>query len=184
MAEQIAEHGAVVTDYPIGTAPEGKNFPPRNRIISGLSLGVLVIEGDVSSGAHITADFALEQGRDVFAVPGNILQRSSRLPNTLIQQGATPVLSAEDILEQLNLAMVAEQAEAREFIPADPTEAQLLGLLSAEPMHIDDLRRETALPIAQVSSTLALMELKGMVRQIGGMNYVLAREEKATYKVD
>ncbi len=184
MAEQIAEHGAVVTDYPIGTAPEGKNFPPRNRIISGLSLGVLVIEGDVSSGAHITADFALEQGRDVFAVPGNILQRSSRLPNTLIQQGATPVLSAEDILEQLNLTMVAEQAEAREFIPADPTEAQLLGLLSAEPMHIDDLRRETALPIAQVSSTLALMELKGMVRQIGGMNYVLAREQAATYKVD
>ena len=184
LSEQIIEHGAAVTDYPIGTAPEGKNFPPRNRIISGLSLGVLVIEGDVSSGARITADFALEQGRDVFAVPGNILQRSSRLPNTLIQQGATPVLSADDILEQLNLTMVAQQAEAREIIPADPTEAQLLGLLSAEPVHIDDIRRETGLPIAQVSSTLAMMELKGMVRQAGGMNYVLARENQATYKVD
>jgi len=184
LAEQITEHGALVTDYPISTAPEGKNFPPRNRIISGLSLGVLVVEGDTSSGAGITADFCLEQGREVFAVPGNILQRSSRLPNTLIQQGATLVLSAEDILEQLNLNMVAQHAEAREVIPADATEAKLLELLSAEPVHIDDLHRETGLPIAQVSSTLALMELKGMVRQVGGMNYVIARESQATYKVD
>jgi DNA processing protein len=184
LAEQIIEHGALITDYPIGTAPEGKNFPPRNRIISGLSLGVLVVEGDVSSGAHITADFCLEQGRDVFAVPGNILQKSSRLPNTLIQQGATPVLAVEDILEQLNLAMVVQHAQAREVIPADATEVKLLEHLSAEPVHIDDLQRAIELPIAQVSSTLALMELKGMVRQVGGMNYVMAREEKAPYRVD
>src|SRR5512136_1948171 len=97
LAEQIVERGALVTDYPVGTAPEGKNFPPRNRIISGLSLGVLVVEGDKPSGARITADFALEQGRDVFAVPGNILQHSSRLPNMLIQEGAMPVLQVEDI---------------------------------------------------------------------------------------
>jgi len=184
LAEQIIEHGALVTDYPVGTPPEGGNFPPRNRIISGLALAVLVVEGDVSSGAHITADFAAEQGRDVFAVPGNILQRASRLPNTLIQQGATPVLSAEDILEQLNLTMVAQQAEAREVIPQDATEAKLLGLLSAEPVHIDDIQRTTGLPISQVSSTLALMELKGMVRQVGGMNYVVAREAQVTYRVD
>ena len=184
LAEQIIEHGALVTDYPVGTPPEGGNFPPRNRIISGLSLGVLVVEGDVSSGAHITADFAAEQGRDVFAVPGNILQRASRLPNTLIQQGATPVLSAEDILEQLNLTMVAQQAEAREVIPQDAMEAKLLELLSAEPVHIDDIQRTTELPISKVSSTLALMELKGMVRQVGGMNYVVARETQATYRVD
>ena len=95
-----------------------------------------------------------------------------------------PVLSAQDILEQLNLTMMTQQAEAREVIPSDPTEAELLGLLSAEPVHIDDIRRETGLPIAQVSSTLAMMELKGMVRQVGGMNYVLARENQATYKVD
>ncbi len=184
LAERIIAQGALVTDYPVGTPPEGSNFPPRNRIISGLALGVLVVEGDVSSGAHITADFAAEQGRDVFAVPGNILNRGSRLPNTLIQQGATPVLTAEDILEQLNLTMVAQQAEAREVIPADETESKLMELLSAEPMHIDDIRREIGLPISQVSSTLALMELKGTVRQVGGMNYVVARERQAAYRVD
>ena len=184
LAEQIIEHGALVTDYPVGTPPEGNNFPPRNRIISGLSLGVLVVEGASPSGARITADFAMEQGHDVFAVPGNILNRSSELPNTLIQEGAIPVLRASDILESLNLTMVTQHAEAREVIPADATEAQLLGLLSAEPAHIDDLQRETGLPIAQVSSTLALMELKGMVRQVGGMNYVVARESQATYKID
>jgi DNA processing protein len=184
LAEQIAEHGALVTDYPVGTPPEGSNFPPRNRIISGLSLGVLVVEGASPSGARITADFAMEQGHDVFAVPGNILNRSSELPNTLIQEGAIPVLRASDILEPLNLTMVTQHAEAREVIPADATEAELLELLSAEPVHIDDLQRETGLPIAQVSSTLALMELKGMVRQVGGMNYVAARESRATYKID
>ena len=184
LAERIVEHGALATDYSVGTPPEGSNFPPRNRIISGLSLGVLVVEGDSSSGAHITADFAAEQGRDVFAVPGNILNRSSRLPNKLIQQGATPVLCAEDILEPLNLTMVAQHVEAREAIPADETEANLLAMLSAEPVHIDDLQREIGLPISQVSSTLAMMELKGMVRQVGGMNYVVAREQGATYKVD
>jgi len=184
LADRIVEHGALVTDYPVGTPPEGNNFPPRNRIISGLSLGVLVVEGEETSGAGITASFAMEQGREVFAVPGNILQRSSRLPNKLIQEGAIPVLKVDDILEPLNLTMVAQQAEAREVIPADPTEAKLLELLSAEPVHIDDIRREIDLPIAQVSSTLALMELKGMVRQVGGMNYVIARESQATYRVD
>ena len=184
LAAQIVEHGALVTDYAVGTGPEGRNFPPRNRIISGLALGVLVVEGEEASGAGITASFAMEQGREVFAVPGNILQRSSRLPNKLIQEGATPVLKVDDILEPLNLTMVAQHAEARQVIPADATEVKLLTLLSAEPVHIDDLRRETDLPIAQVSSTLALMELKGMVRQVGGMNYVMARENQATYKVD
>lgn len=184
LAGQIVEHGALVTDYPVGTAPEGKNFPPRNRIISGLSLGVLVVEGAAPSGARITAEFAMEQGRDVFAVPGNILQRSSELPNTLIQEGAIPVLKVDDILEPLNLTMVAQHAEAREVIPADETEAKVLQLLSAEPVHIDEIQQTTGLPIAQVSSTLALMELKGMVRQVGGMNYVVAREAQAAYRVD
>ncbi|TET49253.1 MAG: DNA-protecting protein DprA [Anaerolineales bacterium] len=184
LAEEIASSGAIVSDYPIGTAPEGGNFPPRNRIISGLSLGVLVTEAGRGSGALITADYAAEQGRDVFAVPGSILNRGSVGTNALIQDGAKVVVGAEDVLEELNLSMVAEQAEAREVLPADETEAALLSYLSAEPTHVDELRRRAELPIAQVTSTLALMELKGIVRQMGTMKYVVAREAAIGYTVD
>ncbi|MDY7076335.1 MAG: DNA-processing protein DprA [Chloroflexota bacterium] len=184
LAGEIAARGALVSDYPLGTEPEGRNFPPRNRIISGLSLGVLVVEAGVRSGALITADYAAEQGRDVFAVPGSILMRGSAGTNALIQDGAKVVLCPEDILEELNLTMVAEQAEARQVLPADETEAALLAHLSAEPTHVDDLRQQMALPIAEVTSTLALMELKGMVRQVGGMKYIVAREPGVEYVVD
>lgn len=184
LAQQIIAHGALVSDYPVGTQPEGRNFPPRNRIISGLSLGVLVSEAGIRSGALITADFAAEQGREVFAVPGSILTRGNAGTNALIRDGAAVVLRPEDILEQLNLTMVAEQAEARQVLPADETEAALLDHLSAEPTHVDELRQQVGLPIAQVTSTLALMELKGMVRQVGGMKYVVAREPGVEYVVD
>jgi DNA processing protein len=184
LADQIIAHGALVSDYPLGTKPEGSNFPPRNRIISGLSLGVLVTNAGARSGALITADFAAEQGRDVFAVPGSILGRGSAGTNALIRDGATIVLGPEDILEELNLTMVAEQAEARQVLPADETEAQLLNHLSAEPTHVDELRQQSGLPISQVTSTLALMELKGMVRQVGGMKYVVAREPGVEYVVE
>lgn len=184
LAEEITAHGALVSDYPLGTRPEGKNFPPRNRIISGLSLGVLITEAGVRSGALITADYAAEQGRDVFAVPGSILMRGSAGTNALIQDGAKVVLGPEDILEELNLTMVIEQTEARQALPANETEAALLAHLSAEPTHVDKLRQQVELPIPQVTSTLALMELKGMVRQVGGMNYVVAREAGVEYVVD
>jgi DNA processing protein len=184
LAQEIVAHGALVSDYPLGTEPEGRNFPPRNRIISGLSLGVLVVEAGMRSGARITADFAAEQGRDVFAVPGSILVRGCVGTNRLIQDGAGVVLSAEDILEELNLMMVVEQAEARQVLPADETEAALLDHLSAEPTHVDELQQQMGLPIAQVTSTLALMELKGMVRQVGGMKYIVAHESGVTYVVE
>jgi len=184
LAEEIIAHGALVSDYPLGTKPEGRNFPPRNRIISGLSLGVLVAEAGVRSGALITADFAAEQGRDVFAVPGSILARGSAGTNRLIREGAKVVLEAEDVLEELNLMMVAEQVEARQVLPTDEAEAALLAHLSSEPTHVDELRQRMGLPIAQVTSTLALMELKGMVRQVGGMKYVVAREPGVEYAVD
>ena len=184
LAQEVIAQGALVSDYPVGTLPEGSNFPPRNRIISGLSLGVLITEAGVRSGAQITAGFAAEQGRDVFAVPGSILARGSAGTNALIRDGAKIVLGPEDILEELNLTMVAEQAEARHALPADETEAALLAHLSAEPTHVDELRQQVSLPIAQVTSTLALMELKGMVRQVGGMKYVVAREPGVTYVVE
>lgn len=184
LAEAIVANGALITEYPLGTPPEATNFPPRNRIISGLSLGVLVVEAGAHSGALITADFAAEQGRDVFAVPGSILMRGSEGTNRLIQDGAKMVLKPEDILEELNLTLVAEQAEARQVIPDNPVEARLLSLLSAEPIHMDEVAANAGLPITEVSATLALMELKGLVRQVGGMNYVLAHEQRVAYRVD
>jgi len=174
LARRIAAQGALVSEYPLGTQPEPGNFPPRNRIISGLSLGVVITEAGRDSGALITADYAAEQGRDVFAVPGSILSAGCAGTNRLIQDGAKPVLDAADILQELNLTMVAEQKEARQVLPTTETEALILAHLSAEPVHVDDLTRAVGLPVAQVTSTLALMELKGMVRQVGGMKYVAA----------
>lgn len=184
LASKIIEQGAILSEYPLGTPPEGSNFPPRNRIISGLCLGVVIVEAGERSGALITADYALSQGRDVFAVPGNIFRKKSMGANKLIREGAIPVLSIQDILEELNLTMVSQQAEVREVIPADETEALLLEHISAEPIHIDEIRQKSGLPIAKVSSILAMMELKGMVRQVGGMHYVLAREGRVEYVID
>jgi DNA processing protein len=184
LANAIVENGALVTEYPLGAPPESGNFPPRNRIISGMSLGVVVVEAGETSGALITADYALEQGREVFAVPGNVFRKKSRGTNMLIHEGAKPVLSIEDILEELNLTMMAQQIEVQRAIPADETEAILLEHITSEPIHIDEIGSRSGLPISQVSSTLALMELKGMVRQVGGMNYVLAREGRVEYVVD
>jgi DNA processing protein len=172
VAGQIAAHGALISEYALGTQPDASNFPPRNRIISGLSRGVVVIEAGDRSGALITATFAAEQGRDVFAVPGSIFQRSSQGTNRLIREGAKPVLSSADILQELDLGSIVQQAEARELLPADPIEALLWQQLSEEPVHVDDVGRAVGLPIAVVSGTLALMELKGLARHVGGMNYV------------
>lgn len=183
LAQQIAENGALISEYPLGTKPEAGNFPPRNRIISGMSLGSLIVEGDKNTGARITIEDALEQNRETFAVPGSIFRRESLGPNAMIQRGeAKLVMCAADILEELNLTMVEQQQQVRAALPANEIESALLRHLSADPVHIDELGREAGLPIATVSSTLALMELKGMVQQISGMNYIIARESKAEYK--
>jgi DNA processing protein len=185
LADRILDgHGAVISEYALGVTPDAKNFPPRNRIISGLSLGVLVVEAGSRSGSLITANFALEQNREVFAVPGNINSLASKGTNRLIQQGAKPVLEVEDILEELNLTMVMEQVAVQKAVPDSAEEALLLNYLSHQPVHIDSLSRDCGLPSAMVSSTLTLMELKGMVQQVGGMNYVLVREPEALYKTE
>ncbi len=181
LAQEIMERGALVSDYPLGTQPRSEHFPRRNRIMVGLSLGVLVVEGDLKSGALITARQALDENREVFAVPGSIYSPTFRGTNWLIQAGqAKLVTRVEDVLEELNLSMAAHQMEAKELLPADETEALLLRNLSSEPIHIDEVRRESGLPIATVSSALAMLELKGMVRQVGNMNYVRAREARAS----
>jgi DNA processing protein len=183
LAEEVAGHGVLISEYGPGVQPEASNFPARNRIISGLSRGVIVVEAGEQSGALITADFAAEQGRDVFAVPGGIFQRNSKGTNRLIRDGAQPVLGASDVLEALNLTFVPQHVEAQMLFPTDATEAHLLEHLTDDPTHIDEVGRSAGLPIATVCSTLALMELKGLVRQVGGMNYVRAREAAPTYRI-
>ena len=183
LAEQMMERGAIISDYAPGTPPDASNFPPRNRIISGLSLAVVVIEAGETSGALITAEFAAEQGREVFAVPGSILAPQSKGTNKLIQQGALPLLSVNDLMQALDLTRVGEHKAARKIIPADETEARLMNVLGNEPLHVDEIRNQTELPIEKVSAALALMELKGMVRQVGGMNYVAVREVQSDYSV-
>jgi DNA processing protein len=173
LARRIVDEGrgAIVSDYPLGTQPDAVNFPPRNRIISGLSKGVLVVEAGEKSGALITVTFALEQGRDVFAVPGPITSRMSDGTNDLLKQGAKCVTSVRDILEELNMDMVTEHVEAARALPSDPTERMLMGFLQDSAQHIDELTNLSGLPASTVSAVLTMMELKGMVRHLGGMQY-------------
>ncbi len=172
LAERIADNGALISEYPLGTPPEAHNFPARNRIISGISRAVLVTEAGAGSGALITARFAGEQGREVFAVPGSILTRRHAGANALISNGATPALASEDILRALQLEMLPQKRQVRQNLATEPGELDLLRFLSDEPRHIDEIGRAAGQPISQISSLLTLMELKGLVRQVGGMHYV------------
>ncbi|MSQ28827.1 MAG: DNA-protecting protein DprA [Dehalococcoidia bacterium] len=174
LAREIVKRGALVSEHPLGVKPEASFFPRRNRIMSGLSLGVLLVEAGEQSGASITVRYALDQNRDVFAVPGSIFSPGSRGAHRWIQEGAKLVTRAEDVLEELNLAVLGQQMELKAVVPATPVEQRILRLLSHEPAHIDAMARQTGLPVAEVSSALAMMELKGMVRQVGGMNFVTA----------
>jgi DNA processing protein len=183
LARRIMESGALISEYPLGMKPKPDHFPRRNRILSGMSLGTLVTEAGEGSGALITADLALEQNRDVLAVPGSIFSSASNGTNHLIQEGAKLVQNCQDILVELNLRAVAQQLEFKEIIPESETESTLLKRLSSEPCHIDTICAGSGLPVSVVSSTLAMMELKGLIRSVGNMSYVLARETREVYGV-
>ena len=174
LAEQIAASGALVSEYPLGARPDARNFPVRNRIISGLSRGVAIIEAPIRSGALITATFAGEQGREVFAVPGSALSAASTGCHQLIRDGATLASDAADILTALHVEAAQEHAQTRLSLPATDAERILLALVGAESRHIDELCHESGLPIHETSGTLLGLELKGLVRQIGAQYYVRA----------
>lgn len=186
LAAAIANSGALVSEFPLGTQPEAKNFPVRNRLISGLSLGVVVVEAPADSGALITADCAIEQGRDVFAVPGNVTARTTAGTHRLIQNGAKLVVNGDDILDELNLtrSTVETRTQVRAVAPDTPLEVTLADLLGGEPLHIDELVRRSGLTITEVSSTLALMELKGIVHRQEGMMYALALSGAGQVRLD
>lgn len=184
LAQEIASQGVVISDYPLGTPPEGQNFPPRNRIISGLSRGVIVVEAGRRSGALITAKYAADQGREVFAVPGNIHAPQSRGSNMLIQQGAHPLLSPQDVMEVLELSQVGGSQPERSALPSNPTEAILYQVLGLEPLHVDDICARVELPVETVTATLAVMEIKGLVRKTGAMEYMAVCEKDADYEAE
>jgi DNA processing protein len=179
LAQSIMEHGALVSEHPLGVKPRPESFPLRNRIMSGLSLGILVVEAGERSGALITAHQAVEQNREVFAIPGSILSPASQGTNRLIQEGAKLVRNHTDILQELNLTIIVQQGEIKEFSPANDAETAILKQLGPEPNHIDEICRRSGLTMPEVSSTLAMLELRGIARQVGNMNYVLARRNSS-----
>jgi DNA processing protein len=176
--EEMAGKGCLVSEFPLGTLPLAENFPRRNRIISGLSSGVLVVEAAEKSGSLITAQYALEHGRDVFAVPGNISFATSRGCNRLIKQGAKLVDCVEDILEELPRGALASvdtplfQPLPRTFA-LTPKEAAIYELLARSPLHIDDIISQTELTAGEVSSMLLHLELKGAVTPLPGTHYAV-----------
>lgn len=172
LADQIlASGGALLSEYIPGTEPTAYNFPQRNRIIAGLARGVLVTEGREKSGSLITAQLALEMGREVFAVPGSIFAENSAGPLRLVQAGAKPVLGAADILESLQLGQLPAPETAK--LPlGTPTEQQVLAALTREPQSVDALARASGLPSAEVLATLTLLEVRGVAENLGGSQWV------------
>jgi DNA processing protein len=173
--EEMASRGALLSEFPMGTLPLAENFPRRNRIISGISRGVLVVEAAENSGSLITAQYALEQGREVFAVPGNINYSSSRGTNRLIKQGAKLVEGVEDILEELPYMQqtIAEGSAIEPGFSLTPQEAAIYTLLAGSPLHIDDVIIKSGLTVGEVSAILLRLELKGAIMQLPGKNFAI-----------
>jgi DNA processing protein len=177
-AECIAENGALISELPMRTSPDGRNFPPRNRLISGLSLGVVVVEASMKSGSSITAQWALEQGKEVFAVPGNIDSPYSRGTHKLIKEGAKLVESVDDIIEELGpLAETLKTPEGQNIedprsLALNKQEKEIFAVLSSSPMSIDEITVVAGLPSSNVASTLMVLEIKKLVKQLAGKRFV------------
>lgn len=172
LGEAIIESGgAVISEYPPFTAPQNYSFPKRNRIIAGMCMGTLVIEASQDSGSLITAQCALDANREVFAVPQNITSLTSVGTNNLLKIGAHLVTNAQDVLDILGI--VTATIETKKIVGDNPEETKILEILSQEPVHIDDIIKNSKLENRVVSSTLTLMEIQGKVKNIGGMMYIL-----------
>jgi DNA processing protein len=183
LMEQIISGGCVISEFPMGCPARGGNFPRRNRIISGLTLGTVVVEGDNRSGALITARYASEQGREVFAVPGNVNSFRTNGPHSLIKDGAKLTETANDIVEEIEghleiereavIEAAAEPAPSiRPDIKLSDAEGRILGALSEEPLHIDRIADSCAVSAADTMSALTILELKGLARQLPGKVFV------------
>lgn len=179
--ERIADSGAVISEFPMKTEPKKENFPIRNRIISGLSLGTLVVEASNHSGSLITASYALEQGKEIFAIPGPIFSETSRGTNDLIKQGAKLVESVDDIICELPINVSNSDNNKHEYLKDDneimenqlsEEEYKIWKVVDYTPIHIDDITRQTKLPTSVVSAMLVILELKGLVQQQTGKMFV------------
>jgi DNA processing protein len=175
LADQIiASGGAIVSEFPTGTPPLPQNFPQRNRIIAGLAQATLVVEANDKSGSLITARYALEEGREVLAVPGNIFSPASEGPNKLIKSGAKPIFSADDILESFGIYEEKKpEKKSRNLDNFNLDERKILAKLSSEPTHLDELARATQLDTKIINSTLTILEIKKAVKNVGGGNYII-----------
>ncbi|MBI3671689.1 DNA-protecting protein DprA [Candidatus Azambacteria bacterium] len=170
LADRVLENGALISEYEPGTPSLKHQFPERNRIVSGLSLGVLIVEAKEKSGSLITAGIALEQGKDIFAVPGQIFAQSSKGTNKLIQEGAKLVLEPQDILDELEIAGVNIK---KQKIELTETEEKILKHLKDETMHINDIIKRSGLAANSVLTAITMLEMKKIIQNIGGNIYTI-----------
>ena len=181
LARKIIENGALISEFPIGMKADREKFVSRNRIISGLSKGVLIVEAPLRSGALITARHALEQNREVFAVPGNIFSRMSFGANLLLKQGAGLVTRAEDILQELNIEFKVEAGPKRPE-PKNEVEEKILSIIeaSSEPRHLDEIVREAGISVSRISAVLTEMEVRGIIKNFGSSKFGVPRTANET----
>ena len=174
LAMEITEHGALVSDYPMRTSPDAVNFPGRNRIISGISLGTLIVEAGEKSGALITADYATEQNREVFAIPGNVNVKQSRGPNRLIKHGAKLVESVDDIIVELEhkLLPMTQPVKKEKVLQLNFQEQSVYDCIANDPRHIDQISKTANMSIGETLSHLLSLELMGAVKQLSGKHFI------------